>query len=101
MADFLVHASTKTDAYIYVSGNCEELGMWNPDNAVALNKVLDGDVIIPYHTPRTGYRKIPFLIQNETKMVVLQKCLESIDPHWQLGTSRRAPIQVLHWFDSC
>ncbi|XP_055341785.1 glycerophosphocholine phosphodiesterase GPCPD1-like [Paramacrobiotus metropolitanus] len=54
-AEFIVHAPTKSDSYVFVAGNCEELGNWNPDEAVPLNKMLDGEIIIPYQIPRMGF----------------------------------------------
>ncbi|OQV11631.1 putative glycerophosphocholine phosphodiesterase GPCPD1-like protein 2 [Hypsibius exemplaris] len=53
-ARFWVNAPTRDDNVVFVTGNCYELGHWDPDHALALDKIINGEVVIPYREPLTG-----------------------------------------------
>jgi hypothetical protein len=51
-AQFWVNSPTRGENLItFVTGNCMELGYWDPDHAFALEKVLDREMVIPYRDP--------------------------------------------------
>ena len=63
VASFWVNAPTKEDLVVFVTGNCPELGNWDPDHAFPLNIIPDGEVVIPYRDPLTGFVQF-FLHEN-------------------------------------